>query len=78
MTDAWYNELNDPGYTYGDEFSEGTGHFTQLVWASSERIGCGIGMNDRGTGFYGVANYDPAGNYEGQFKDNVLPPKENE
>ena len=23
-------------------FSEATGHFTQVVWASSARVGCGV------------------------------------
>lgn len=74
MTDMWYNELYKPGYTYGDDYSSGIGHFTQVVWANSERIGCGIGVASSGNAFFGVAQYDPPGNYEGEFPENVLEP----
>ena len=73
MTDMWYNEIYDPGYNYGDDWTPGAGHFTQLVWAGSEAIGCGIGVTSSGDTFYGVAQYSPAGNVIGQFADNVFP-----
>ena len=38
--DAWASEEGD--YNWGDaEFSESTGHFTQLVWQNTTRFGCG-------------------------------------
>ena len=31
-----------------------TGHFTQVIWKSSQSIGCGLAIN--GTKVYGVTN----------------------
>jgi hypothetical protein len=67
----WYAEItkydfNNPG------FSETTGHFTQLVWASSRALG--MSMARRGNLNLWVARYSPAGNISGQFPANVLPP----
>ena len=50
------------------------GHFTQVVWRKSEKIGVGIATDGRGT-LFAVANYFPAGNFMNQFKENVRPPK---
>jgi len=72
MTDDWYNEIkyynfNNPG------FSNGCGHFTQVVWVNSKLVGFGFSQSSDG-GFYGVANYFPAGNFIDDFENNVLPP----
>ncbi|KAB2636099.1 pathogenesis-related leaf protein 4-like [Pyrus ussuriensis x Pyrus communis] len=41
------------------------GHYTQVVWRSSTRLGCAkVRCNNEGT-FIGC-NYDPPGNYAGQ------------
>jgi hypothetical protein len=50
-----------------------TGHFTQLVWKNTERVGAGIAYNSDRTKVYVVAQYSPPGNYLGQFEENVLP-----
>ena len=48
------------------------GHFSQMVWKSSKRIG--IGESGSATGkFYIVASYYPPGNTDGGFEENVLP-----
>ncbi|CAH0392347.1 unnamed protein product [Bemisia tabaci] len=67
--DSWYNEVKQ--YTYGTEGS-GTGHFTQVVWKDSQRLGVGIAKSNGHV--YVVCNYDPAGNVGGMYAENVLQP----
>ena len=44
-TISWYNELFDPGYDFDEPgFSKGTGHFTQVVWNGSRKLGMGHGQ----------------------------------
>lgn len=72
----WYSEIKDYNKSwYGNEppRNTGTGHFTQVVWKGSERVGVGIGVN--GSQYYVVANYDPPGNYISHYANNVLKPK---
>lgn len=51
----------------------GTAHFTQIVWKKTKLLGIGRAIiRRRGmTCTYFVSRYDPAGNWVGQFKDNV-------
>jgi len=51
------------------------GHFTQVIWKSSQKIGVGRAITDNGQTVYVVCNYLPAGNVTGRYKDNVLPAK---
>uniref|UniRef100_A0A182P3P6 SCP domain-containing protein n=1 Tax=Anopheles epiroticus TaxID=199890 RepID=A0A182P3P6_9DIPT len=68
--DSWYNEIKY--YRFGaanpSNFSQ-VGHFTQVVWKNSRRLGVGIAV--RGTNVYVVCNYDPPGNYGGQYPSNL-------
>ena len=48
------------------------GHFTQVVWKDSKKLGIGIATGKIGTVV--VANYLPPGNYKGKFGENVPPP----
>lgn len=50
------------------------GHFTQLVWKETEKVGVGMATSAKGH-VYIVCNYDPPGNVIGQFAKNVLPAK---
>jgi len=70
-TNAWYDEVS--AYSYSNPtFSSGTGHFTQLVWAATTKLGCGI---NRGCGMKTyVCQYSPRGNVMGRFAQNVGPP----
>lgn len=48
------------------------GHYTQIVWSSSKKLGCGKARCESGSPMgggawdYWVCNYDPPGNYSGQ------------
>ncbi|XP_067856129.1 glioma pathogenesis-related protein 1-like [Heptranchias perlo] len=66
---SWYNEVN--AYAYDSRRCTGVcGHYTQLVWASSYKVGCaahtcpsGIaGFSAAGSTIF-VCDYGPAGNY---------------
>lgn len=52
-------------------FAKGTGHFTQLVWASTTHVGVGVAYNNGGV--YVCVQYNPPGNYSGRFGLNVKP-----
>jgi uncharacterized protein YkwD len=42
-----------------------TGHYTQVIWKNTQRVGCGCALGASGALFF-VCNYDPPGNYSGQ------------
>lgn len=46
------------------------GHFTQIVWKDSKEFGIAKALGSDGS-TYVVANYEPAGNYIGQYDKNV-------
>ncbi len=66
----WYDEIKDYDWK-NPGFSMTTGHFTQVVWKGTSSVGCGkVSCNNLDVW---VCNYDPAGNWDGQYKENVLP-----
>lgn len=73
-TTNWYNEVCDPGHTFGQPSgSPGTGHFTQVVWKKSVELGIGKADVDK-DGMkctYIVGRYRPAGNMGGEYAENV-------
>ena len=72
-TQTWYDEVKNYNYSKPD-FSPTTGHFTQVVWKSTTRLGCAIAQCP-GNFIFVVCKYFPAGNVLGRFTENVLPPK---
>ncbi|WP_227982698.1 CAP family protein [Nocardia spumae] len=69
---SWADE--EGAYDYGKPgFSVETGHFTQVVWKGTTRIGVARACLPGSSETYVVADYDPPGNYEGRFPDNVRP-----
>lgn len=67
--EAWGDERKDYNFGKGD-FTEGTGHFTQLVWKDTTDVGCGTTLcGDRG--WFLACEYWPRGNVIGDFKDEV-------
>lgn len=76
---AWYAEYAQYFYSRPG-FSMRTGHFTQMIWKSTQKLGCGyVACNGKnGTpGKFLVCEYSPAGNVLGKtnFEQNVLPAK---
>lgn len=77
-TDLWYDEYKLYDFDKG-EYSDATGHFTQMVWKGSKKLGCALqkctaqqmGLGSSGSANYVVCNYDPPGNWIGEFKENV-------
>ncbi|KAM9234674.1 cysteine-rich secretory protein 3-like [Dugong dugon] len=62
----WYDENLDFVYGVGPTSPNAVvGHYTQVVWSTSFRVGCGIGYcPDQSTlKYYYVCHYCPVGNY---------------
>ncbi|XP_066150059.1 CRISP/Allergen/PR-1-like [Euwallacea fornicatus] len=69
---TWFNEYED--YKFGrccESGSKMTGHYTQVVWANTEYVGCGFTYYETNEIFkyhkLYVCNYGPAGNFIGQL-----------
>ncbi|CAG0881495.1 unnamed protein product [Darwinula stevensoni] len=65
VVDAWYNEIEL--FDFGQSGTDETGHFTQLVWTRSRRMGVGRAQANDGQTWYVVCNYDPPGNFSGYY-----------
>ncbi|XP_024215444.1 Golgi-associated plant pathogenesis-related protein 1 [Halyomorpha halys] len=65
-----YNYFKEPDVLHANV---NAGHFTQMVWASTQRFGVGKACSRSGK-ILVVAYYWPPGNISGQFQENVLPP----
>lgn len=71
---SWYDEIRD--FSFGIEArgrTATTGHFTQIVWKSSRKLGVGLSKTRTGKVVV-VCNYDPSGNIAGQYNANVPRP----
>ncbi len=73
IIDTWNADAKHFKYNSKKKNPEATS-FAQIVWKSSQYIGIGVAKDNKG-GTYIIANFYPADNVAGQFKDNVLPPK---
>ena len=84
--DGWYCEINvylaDPGIRGGTIFGcdnnpdKVTGHFTQVVWRGSSKLGCAQNTCSfgRNSGTLWACEYDPPGNDPAVLEQNVPPP----
>jgi pathogenesis-related protein 1 len=63
VVEAWASESRDYDYK-SNKCRKVCGHYTQLVWAATKQVGCGVARNARREVW--VCNYDPPGNYVGQ------------
>jgi pathogenesis-related protein 1 len=63
VVEAWASESRDYDYK-SNKCRKVCGHYTQLIWAATSQVGCGVARNARREVW--VCNYDPPGNYVGQ------------
>ncbi|PHH68772.1 hypothetical protein CDD82_290 [Ophiocordyceps australis] len=80
--DGWYDEVKIHDFS-SNSFIYATGHFTQLVWKGSKRLGCATrfcdgakGETREGPAFNATVtacHYYPPGNMGGEFLQNVSP-----
>ncbi|KAM8760022.1 Golgi-associated plant pathogenesis-related protein 1-like [Acanthopagrus schlegelii] len=70
--ESWYSEIKDYDWS-SPGFNGKTGHFTQVVWKASTKLG--VGMATDGNKAFVVGQYRPAGNMavKDYFEKNVLP-----
>gem|GEM_PF-1207103 len=71
VVNSWASE--SPNYSYANNTcaaNQQCGHYTQIVWAGSKKLGCGVTSCSQNSPFQGssnwefwVCNYDPPGNY---------------
>jgi len=67
----WYDEVTNPGFSSANispfVFDYGAGHYTQVVWAESEELGCAV-VYFKDSNWYKdlvICNYWVAGNMQG-------------
>ncbi len=70
VVQGWYSEVGKYSFQ-NPQYHPGAGHFTQVVWAGTTRIGCGVAHCPNADVW--VCNYDPPGNVRKQFAANVSP-----
>ena len=75
MVKKWYAEEVNYDYKTGEAKEQGAEiyHFTQIVWKATKKLGMATAVG--GGRKLAVARYSPAGNWLGEVKENVLPPK---
>ncbi|KAF9265945.1 PR-1-like protein [Marasmius fiardii PR-910] len=72
MTEEHAYDYNDPETNF-----QRTGHFTQIVWKDTKRVGCAMTRCETPLRFNGipyqyvVCRYSPSGNVSGRYQENV-------
>ncbi|KAL1372018.1 hypothetical protein HN51_002186 [Arachis hypogaea] len=65
--DAWVSERQYYNYWRNScANGEMCGHYTQVVWSSTRKVGCAVVTCNGGKGQFMTCNYDPPGNYIGE------------
>jgi len=78
---AWYDEIKDWDFQNSSKkfgTSGKTGHFTQMIWKGTTKVGFGIARvpsNGNNKMTFVVAKYQEPGNMLGGYKQNVMPLK---
>ncbi len=64
---AWCDEVKYYDYAKNScQSGQMCGHYTQIVWRATTRIGCGVAITDDGMEYFISCNYGPAGNIIGR------------
>ena len=68
VVNAWASEIQFYDYeTNSCEAGQMCGHYTQVVWAETKRVGCSYRVCDDAGSQVWVCNYYPAGNFNGEW-----------
>eukprot|EP00294_Goniomonas_avonlea_P013752 CAMPEP_0114553636 /NCGR_PEP_ID=MMETSP0114-20121206/7775_1 /TAXON_ID=31324 /ORGANISM="Goniomonas sp, Strain m" /LENGTH=347 /DNA_ID=CAMNT_0001738615 /DNA_START=12 /DNA_END=1055 /DNA_ORIENTATION=+ len=67
--DAWYDEVANYNFATGASNGGTIGHFTQVVWKATTKVGCAVGRCSNAEII--VCQYKAAGNYAGQYVANI-------
>merc|ERR1719283_190436 len=76
---SWYNEVKSPGFDSSHVspfvWDYGAGHYTQVVWAETDMVGCGLRYYKDGGWFATLinCNYGVGGNMVGAESNMYLP-----
>ena len=70
----WYEEIKDYDFTDWRKSKGKIGHFTQVVWKSTQRVGCAQTYSEKSKRLYTVCNYSPPGNWINRYEQNVIQP----
>jgi len=76
---SWYNEVKKPGFDSSHVspfvWDKGAGHYTQVVWAETDMVGCGLRYYKDGGWFATLiyCNYGIGGNMVGVESNMYLP-----
>jgi pathogenesis-related protein 1 len=65
VVQEWASESLDYSYRTNVCAGDDCGHYTQIVWRSSQKVGCGVARNPRREAW--VCSYDPPGNYRNEW-----------
>ncbi|VDK82001.1 unnamed protein product [Dibothriocephalus latus] len=68
----WYKEILDYQFTGKDQIA--CGHFSQVVWKDTKFAGFGVAKTADGHGVFVVGQYNPPGNFMGQWGSQVPVP----
>ena len=64
---TWYAEIEKYTYTkLGEGNWQNTLHYTQMIWKNTNELGVGMATCPN-EGVIVVANYNPSGNYSGEY-----------
>jgi uncharacterized protein YkwD len=67
VVDAWASEVAYYDYASNScDRGEMCGHYTQLVWSTTERVGCAMVLCADNSEIW-MCDYDPPGNYVGEW-----------